>query len=883
LINNKLYEILNLPEDSKNIKHGTEMRNLIAEYIIEADEYLYNHNHYENSLEKEINIYTHKNGKIIERRSIPIRKEEGCLGRLIYYRDITEQKKAEDNLKNLLDIMGEKEAIQDLIMESTENGYILFDKNRNIILTNNTFYEMFDLPDSTREVKSGHDIRLMIAAKMTNPELFINNTVCIFNTMENIKDIYELLDGRIIERYTVPMFKDNECIGRLCNFRDITQRTKNEQEIIKSKELAESANKSKSEFLANMSHEIRTPMNGVIGFINLLYDTHLDVEQKDFVEEAKKSSEQLLIVINDILDFSKIEAGKMTMESICFDIRSVVEDVATLTSSTIKNKTIEINSLIHSDVPQLIKGDPGRLKQILNNLANNAVKFTNKGEISITVEKQSEGDSSVILSFEVHDSGIGISQDKLDMIFDSFSQADSSATRKHGGTGLGLSICKKLVQMMNGDIGVKSEEGKGSVFSFTAEFIKDQDCALAKIEHITEMPPNTKILAIDDNITNLKIVEYYLKDTGCQVVTALSVSQAMEILNSDPNFDAIIVDYAMPQANGFDFIESLRANSNISHIPVLLLTSYAQKGDSSLAKEHGFNGYLTKPIKKRDLIECTAMVLKAANNKEMNESDLLITKHVVKETKFNEKVKILLVEDNKTNQKLMVKMLDRSGYKCDIAANGLEALNAFKVNKYNIILMDCQMPVLDGYEATKEIRSMEAKANDKKHTPIIAITAHAMEADMQKCITSGMDDYLTKPVDGVKLSNILKKYTKNLVESNFNDDEEIINFEEVYNKISQYTGITRADSKELVQEYIEMLPDMLTELLEAIREENYNSIAIKAHSIKGSSANLAFKQLSNLAHSVELSAKSSDLSECNINFYIMSDYADKILEANKLQ
>lgn len=666
---------------------------------------------------------------------VPLVDASGAPERYIAIRtDITDRKLMEAQLSEQLHLVEE-------LIEAIPIPVYLKDNAGHYIRLNRAFEQFFQV---RRESLLGRTLKDLLPPEDAQIHADKDAELFASKNMQSFEAAVHSQDGTVHDTLyckAVLTRRDGSVSGLLGIIVDITERKRAEVEVLRAKEAAEAASRAKSDFLANMSHEIRTPMNGVIGMTDLALETALTAEQREYLSIAKSSAESLLTIINDILDFSKIEAGKLLVEQISFDLHRLITE--TLKSLAIKahEKGIELLSEVLHDVPRHVRGDPGRIRQVLVNLVGNAIKFTSDGEVALSTKLMQQQAGHAIIHFSVRDTGIGIAADKQELIFDSFSQEDSSTTRKYGGTGLGLSICRRLVELMGGRMWLQSQAGKGSTFHFSVQLNLAEHAPAPMIGRADLT--GRRILVVDDNATNRRILCNMLTSLRLVPQDVASGGEALALMQAaDTRFDCILLDAQMPTMDGYELARRLRA-AHPDLPSMLMLSSGALRGDAQRCHEAGIAGFFTKPISSDELRAALERVFDRTPEIQTSHDNQLLTRHTLREAQTA--LNILLVEDNLTNQKLALRLLEKWGHTSTLAQNGQEAIDMLTTRSFDLILMDMQMPVMGGIDATKRIRRRETE-HQLPRTPIIAMTAAAMQDDRDACLAAGMDDYLSKPI-----------------------------------------------------------------------------------------------------------------------------------------
>jgi PAS domain S-box-containing protein len=790
----------------------------------------------------------------IDRVKAPLRDSRGEItGVQLLFWDVTDRVHTERKLEN-------SEALYTSLVESLPLSVFRKDRDFRFVFGNREFCRVFGRPQEEFIGKTDYDF--------FPPELadkFRRDDAHVMQTGEILEDIEET-EQPSGERLYVQILKapvrdqQGNIIGSQGMFWDVTDRKRAEQALAEAKEAADAANRAKSDFLANMSHEIRTPMNAIIGMTELLLDTPLSDSQREYLSIVQESGDALLTVINDVLDFSKIEAGKLELDSYPFDLHEALGDTMKSLAVRADRKGLELAFRIGPDVPVQVVGDRARLRQIVVNLVGNAIKFTHAGEVVLTVSSVHSDDESVELHFRVRDTGIGVPADKLQIIFEEFRQADTSTTRSYGGTGLGLTISSRLVEMMGGRIWAESEEGKGSTFQFTARF-STSDAETQEARWHTDVVTGAAVLVVDDNQTNRRILNEMLGNWGMRPTLASGAREAMEHLqlaaDRKQSFPVVITDVTMPHIDGYELAEWIRKDGRLAETPIIMLTSSGQVKDLERLKTLKIAARLIKPAKQSELFDAIVTTL---NGRSQSRRVTAIAEEPA--IPAVRPLRIILAEDNLANQKLAVGVLTKQGHTVRVAPTGRDALEMWRSTPCDVILMDVQMPDMDGFEATHAIREAERQLGGR--VPIIAMTAHAMKGDRERCLAAGMDEYLSKPIRSRQIAEKLANVIGAEQQAISGASEDLIAGESAEQEMVDWDAAMeivdgdREMLREIAAAALEEAPRLQESLRKAVEAEDAAELRRSAHTLKGSMMTVGAGPASRAAQEIEALAKAGD-------------------------
>ncbi len=760
------------------------------------------------------------------------------------------------------------------VIESVPNGILMVNRRGLVTLMNRQAEKMFGFE---REELVGKPVETLLPrpARDFHPGrrggFFADPDARAMGSGQDLFAVHKNGSEFPVEVGLNPIEVDGESVV-LCSIVDITDRKRAETKIVE-------AGRMKSEFLANMSHEIRTPMNVLIGMSGLLLHTNLDAEQRDYAETIRRGAESLLVVINDSLDFSKIEAGKLDLDPADFTVDSLIEDVADFLSQPAGVKNLQMITSFAPGVPDRLRGDKARVRQILINLLNNAIKFTEQGEVRLHVSLVRNDERKIVLRFEVRDTGIGIAPEVQARLFQPFSQADGSTTRQYGGTGLGLAICKRLTELMSGHIGLESEPGAGSLFWAELPFEAPRE----PIQAIDQEPAaiaGRPVLIVDDSESNRTVVKQYLEGWGACVDTASDALQAITMMRSGARcgrpYSVAVLDFGMPGMNGLDLATIIRSDRKLASTGLVMLTSYSERVEIEQARQAGVPICLVEPVRKSQLRRALEMLMRPLPSAMQVASSRSETQAVTAPHQApTARRKVLVVEDNADNQKLAARLLSRHGFDCDVANNGAEAMTMIFGTPYPLVLMDCQMPVMDGFQATAAIREREGNS---RFTRIIAMTAHSMQGYREKCLKSGMDDYIPKPVDEKSLIDTIERWLPSGSEPGASAAARTE--PEAETAPPQPFGRLRITAKagleDLIPDYLANRANDVQALTVAVEAMDLNTVQTIGHKMKGTGTGYGFSEISTIGSVLQEAAKVRDVTSIRVQLKSLSDYLRRV-------
>ncbi len=774
------------------------------------------------------------------------------LHKYIYHLELLVQDRTEE-MEHMLQELKKHNEEKQLILDSTAEGIFGLDLEDKCTFINISGLKMLGYQSHDEII--GQRLHWIIHYKHDDGSHYPIEDCSIYSAVSNgeyfhnDREIFWKADGISfpVEYYAYPQYQNEKLMGAVITFMDISERRHNQNALIEAKEQAEAANIAKSQFLANMSHEIRTPMNGILGFLQILESTQLSNEQMEFIHMIKTSADSLLNIINDILDISKIEAGAIMLEQIPFSLHSMIESAVKLYDAKAYEKGLELNMYISTAVPRFVIGDPTKLRQVLVNLISNAVKFTNRGDIYIEATMDSENERDATLIFRVKDSGIGMEAADLDKLFLPFSQIDASSTRKFGGTGLGLAICKKIIEQMNGEISVSSEKDKGSVFQFTVTLLKANETEETAEGH-SSLLEGKNIIIVDESPISRHIIKLYLEELGCKVTQAATSEEACTMISENGGahpYHALFIDYKQ-EKTAINLGTVIQLYQPGIKCELILITSIFTANETDLSES--YSGTIMKPYIRNEVLNCLTTLYDDGTAEK--EYETVKSVNLLQKEESMAGLKILLAEDYDVNQKFFIRLLQMQELNCDVAVNGAEAVKACLEKDYDIIFMDCQMPVMDGFEATRRIRELEGI---NKHTKIIAMTAYAMKGDKEKCLEAGMDDYLNKPISLDQVLAILKMISREKRKPEIRSD--ITFFDQTVQALMNECGFDRAVSEEFMLEFHNDASDLLDKVKQLIDADLMSEAEIYVHRLKGGASNLRVKKIAEYAALMEKELK----------------------------